>query len=148
VLLGGKAIADGTSRVPPGTTTEVSPMNLLGTFAPHMTVHKDFGRPRSTRTFPFETAAIMGCAVPTGFGSATKRRPGAAGETVVIVGVGGIGNERAAGRRHVGRAQRHRDRPERVEARPGHQVRRYAGSGLGVSVNAFRCNSPFMSRPR
>ena len=40
VLLGGKAIADGTS----GCTrdrTEVSPMNLLGTFAPYMTVHKD-----------------------------------------------------------------------------------------------------------
>ena len=33
VLLGGKAIADGTSRVHAGTT-EVSPMNLLGTFAP------------------------------------------------------------------------------------------------------------------
>jgi S-(hydroxymethyl)glutathione dehydrogenase/alcohol dehydrogenase len=33
VLLGGNAIADGTSRVHAGTT-EVSPMNLLGTFAP------------------------------------------------------------------------------------------------------------------
>ena len=38
--LGGKAIADGTSRVHAGST-EAAPMNLLGTFAPYMTVHKD-----------------------------------------------------------------------------------------------------------
>src|SRR4029079_6059714 len=35
-----------------------------------------------------ETAAIMGCAVPTGFGSATNVAQVQTGETVVIVGVG------------------------------------------------------------
>jgi Zn-dependent alcohol dehydrogenase len=70
VLLGGKAIADGTSRVHAGST-EVSPMNLLGTFAPYMTVHKD-SVVKIDKDIPFETAAIMGCAVPTGFGSATN----------------------------------------------------------------------------
>ena len=89
VLLGGKAIADGTSRVHAGTT-EVSPMNLLGTFAPYMTVHKD-SVVKIDRDIPFETAAIMGCAVPTGFGSATNVAQVQPGETVVIVGVGGIG---------------------------------------------------------
>ena len=63
VLLGGKAIADGTSRVHAGST-EVSPMNLLGTFAPYMTVHKD-SVVKIDKDIPFETAAIMGCAVPT-----------------------------------------------------------------------------------
>src|SRR6202030_3140797 len=38
-----------------------------------------------------ETAAIMGCAVPTGFGSATNVAQVQPGETVAIVGVGGIG---------------------------------------------------------
>ena len=89
VLLGGKAIADGTSRVHAGTT-EVSPMNLLGTFAPYMTVHKD-SVVKIDKDIPFETAAIMGCAVPTGFGSATNVARVQPGETVVIVGVGGIG---------------------------------------------------------
>ena len=89
LLLGGKAIADGTSRVHAGTT-EVSPMNLLGTFAPYMTVHKD-SVVKIDEDVPFETAAIMGCAVPTGYGSATNVAQVQPGETVVIVGVGGIG---------------------------------------------------------
>ena len=89
VLLGGKAIADGTSRVHAGAT-EVSPMNLLGTFAPYMTVHKD-SVVKIDKDVPFATAAIMGCAVPTGFGSATNVAQVQPGETVVIVGVGGIG---------------------------------------------------------
>ncbi|MFP1153597.1 NDMA-dependent alcohol dehydrogenase [Mycobacterium sherrisii] len=89
MLLGGKAIADGTSRVHAGST-EVSPMNLLGTFAPYMTVHKD-SVVKIDHDIAFETAAIMGCAVPTGFGSATNVARVHPGETVVIVGVGGIG---------------------------------------------------------
>lgn len=89
VLLGGKAIADGTSRIHAGTH-EVSPMNLLGTFAPYMTVHKD-SVVKIDDDIPFETAAIMGCAVPTGFGSATNVAQVQPGETVIVVGVGGIG---------------------------------------------------------
>ncbi|MGU3498187.1 NDMA-dependent alcohol dehydrogenase [Mycobacterium sp. C31M] len=89
VLLGGKAIADGTSRIHAGSH-EVSPMNLLGTFAPYMTVHKD-SVVKIDDDIPFETAAIMGCAVPTGFGSATNVAQVQPGETVIIVGVGGIG---------------------------------------------------------
>jgi S-(hydroxymethyl)glutathione dehydrogenase/alcohol dehydrogenase len=89
VLLGGKAIADGTSRVHAGSH-EVSPMNLLGTFAPYMTVHKD-SVVKIDEDVPFETAAIMGCAVPTGFGSATNVAQVLPGDTVAIIGVGGIG---------------------------------------------------------
>ena len=89
VLLGGKAIADGTSRIHAGSH-EVSPMNLLGTFAPYMTVHKD-SVVKIDDDIPFETAAIMGCAVPTGFGSATNVADVKPGEAVIIVGVGGIG---------------------------------------------------------
>ena len=89
LLLGGKAIADGTSRIHAGSR-EVSPMNLLGTFSPYMTVHKD-SVVKIDEDIPFETAAIMGCAVPTGFGSATNVAEVKPGETVIIVGVGGIG---------------------------------------------------------
>jgi Zn-dependent alcohol dehydrogenase len=55
-----------------------------------MTVHKD-SVVKIDNDVPFETAAIMGCAVPTGFGSATNVAKVLPGETVVIVGVGGIG---------------------------------------------------------
>jgi S-(hydroxymethyl)glutathione dehydrogenase/alcohol dehydrogenase len=104
VLLGGKAIADGTSRVHAGAH-EVSPMNLLGTFAPYMTVHKD-SVVKIDPSVPFESAAILGCALPTGFGSATNVAEVQPGETVVIVGAGGIGISALqgavlAGARHV-----------------------------------------------
>ncbi|MEZ0365612.1 NDMA-dependent alcohol dehydrogenase [Mycobacterium sp. pUA109] len=89
MLLGGKAIADGTSRIHAGSH-EVSPMNLLGTFAPYMTVHQD-SVVKIDPDIPFESAAIMGCALPTGFGSATNVAEVQPGETVIIVGVGGIG---------------------------------------------------------
>ncbi|HZU48461.1 MAG TPA: NDMA-dependent alcohol dehydrogenase [Mycobacterium sp.] len=89
VLLGGKAIADGTCRVKAGSH-DVSPMNLLGTFAPYMTVHKD-SVVKIDPSVPFESAAIMGCAVPTGFGSATNVAEVQPGDTVAIIGVGGIG---------------------------------------------------------
>lgn len=104
LLLGGKAIADGTSRVHAGSQ-EVSPMNLLGTFAPYMTVHKD-SVVKIDADIPFETAAIMGCALPTGFGSATNVADVQPGETVIVVGVGGIGmsalqGAALSGARHV-----------------------------------------------
>ena len=88
-LLGGKAIADGRAWIHAGSH-EVSPMNLLGTFAPYMTVHSD-SVVKIDPDVPFETAAVMGCAVPTGFGSATNVAEVKPGETVIIVGVGGIG---------------------------------------------------------
>lgn len=65
-------------------------MNLLGTFAPYMTVHQD-SVVKIDPSVPWESAAILGCAVPTGFGSATNVAEVAPGETVVIIGVGGIG---------------------------------------------------------
>ncbi|MET0898101.1 MAG: NDMA-dependent alcohol dehydrogenase [Mycobacterium sp.] len=104
LLLGGKAIADGTARIHAGSH-EVSPMNLLGTFAPYMTVHKD-SVVKIDRDIPFETAAIMGCALPTGFGSATNVAEVQPGETVIVVGVGGIGmsalqGAALSGARHV-----------------------------------------------
>ena len=89
VLLGGKAIADGTNRIHAGSQP-VSAMNLLGTFSPYVTVHQD-SVVKIDDDVPFQAAAIMGCAVPTGFGSATNIAEVKPGETVIIVGVGGIG---------------------------------------------------------
>ncbi len=89
VLFTGRALADGSARVH-SRGLEVSPFSLLGTFAPYMTVHQD-SVIKIDPSVPFESAAIMGCAVPTGFGSATHIAEIRAGETAVVVGLGGIG---------------------------------------------------------
>ena len=47
------------------------------------------------------------------------------GETVVVIGVGGVGIERGAGRRPRRRPRRRRRRPGRVQAREGARVRRH-----------------------
>jgi S-(hydroxymethyl)glutathione dehydrogenase/alcohol dehydrogenase len=49
---------------------------------------------------PFEVAAIMGCAVMTGFGSAVNAAQVAEGSTVVVLGCGGVGLSCMLGARH------------------------------------------------
>ena len=49
---------------------------------------------------PFEVAAIMGCAVMTGFGSAVNAAQVAEGSTVVVLGCGGVGLSCILGARH------------------------------------------------
>jgi Zn-dependent alcohol dehydrogenase len=55
---------------------------------------------------PLDVAALVGCGVTTGWGSATKVAAVRPGETVAIMGVGGVGmnavqGAAAAGARHV-----------------------------------------------
>ncbi len=103
-LLGGKAISDGTNRVT-AKGQGVSPMCLLGTFSPYITVNQA-SVVRIEPDIPLEIAALVGCGVTTGWGSATKVAEVRPGETVVVMGVGGVGmnavqGAAAAGARHV-----------------------------------------------
>jgi S-(hydroxymethyl)glutathione dehydrogenase/alcohol dehydrogenase len=103
-LLGGVAISDGTHRV----TVKgqgVSPMCLLGTFSPYITVHQA-SVVRIEPDIPLEVAALVGCGVTTGWGSATTVAAVRPGETVVVMGAGGVGmnavqGAASAGARHV-----------------------------------------------
>ncbi|MFE3171957.1 NDMA-dependent alcohol dehydrogenase [Amycolatopsis sp. NPDC059090] len=54
------------------------------------------------RDIPFEVAAIVGCAVPTGWGSAVRAAGIAAGDVVIVMGTGGIGMNAVQGARYVG----------------------------------------------
>ncbi|TCK25756.1 NDMA-dependent alcohol dehydrogenase [Pseudonocardia endophytica] len=54
------------------------------------------------RDVPFEVAAIVGCAVPTGWGSAVRAAGIVPGDVVIVMGVGGIGINAVQGARHVG----------------------------------------------
>ncbi|MBH0777324.1 NDMA-dependent alcohol dehydrogenase [Nocardia bovistercoris] len=88
-LLLGQAISDGTYRIQ-AKGQNVIPMCLLGTFAPYMTVHHT-SVVKIDPSIPFEVACLVGCGVPTGFGSSTHVAQVQPGETAVIAGIGGVG---------------------------------------------------------
>jgi len=51
---------------------------------------------------PFEIGALVGCGVPTGWGSAVYAAGVRAGDTVVIYGAGGVGSNAVQGARYAG----------------------------------------------
>jgi S-(hydroxymethyl)glutathione dehydrogenase/alcohol dehydrogenase len=88
-LLAGTSISDGSYRVQ-ARGKDVIPMCLLGTFSPYMTVHQA-SVVKIEPDIPLDVAALVGCGVTTGWGSATKVADVRPGENVVIMGVGGVG---------------------------------------------------------
>ncbi len=62
----------------------------LGAFAEQMLVHEN-GVVAVDTDVPFDVAALIGCAVMTGVGSATNGARIRPGETVAVIGCGGIG---------------------------------------------------------
>lgn len=88
-LLGGKAISDGTNRVT-AKGQGVQTMCLLGTFSPYITVHQA-SVVKIEPDIPLEVAALVGCGVTTGWGTATKVADVRPGENVVVMGAGGVG---------------------------------------------------------
>jgi len=103
-LLTGQAIADGTNRIQV-RGQNASPMCLLGTFSPYVTVH-EASAIKILDDIPLDKAALVGCGVTTGWGSSVYAADVQAGDTVVVVGVGGIGANAvqgalAAGARHI-----------------------------------------------
>jgi S-(hydroxymethyl)glutathione dehydrogenase/alcohol dehydrogenase len=82
-------ITDGTDRLFSGETP-LNTMCKLGTFAEHMVVSED-SLIKIDQDLPFPQAAIVSCGVATGYGSAIHRAEVSAGDTVVVIGVGGVG---------------------------------------------------------
>ncbi|MEK6442755.1 NDMA-dependent alcohol dehydrogenase [Pseudonocardia sp. T1-2H] len=84
---------------------DIGQMCLLGTFAKH-TVAPVKSVVKIDEGFPLDLAALVGCGVTTGFGSAVRTADLRAGDTAVVIGIGGIGanavqGAKAAGCRHV-----------------------------------------------
>ena len=88
-LLAGTSIADGSFRVS-ARGQDVVQMCLLGTFSPYITVHRA-SVVKIEPDIPLEVAALVGCGVTTGWGAVTKVAAVQPGETVVIMGAGGVG---------------------------------------------------------
>ena len=74
---------------------------LLGTFANYSTI-SEYSCVKVDDDLPLETAVLVGCGVPTGWGSSVYAAGVRAGDTVVVYGIGGIGINAVQGARYAG----------------------------------------------
>jgi len=88
-LLYDNCLPDGTFRFHAGGL-DFGQMCLLGTFSQYSTV-SEHSCVKIDDDLPLETAALVGCGVPTGWGTAVNAGGVRPGETVVIYGIGGVG---------------------------------------------------------
>jgi S-(hydroxymethyl)glutathione dehydrogenase/alcohol dehydrogenase len=70
--------------------TDIGTMCCLGTFSTH-TIVNEASCVKLEDDIPVDKAALVGCGVTTGWGSAVYRADVQPGETVVVVGIGGVG---------------------------------------------------------
>jgi NDMA-dependent alcohol dehydrogenase len=89
-ILAGKQFTDFTARHHTLDGTDLGTMVALGTFSPYTVVSVD-SCVKIENHIPLKTAALVGCGVTTGWGSATYAADVRAGETVAVIGLGGIG---------------------------------------------------------
>jgi alcohol dehydrogenase (nicotinoprotein) len=91
---------DGTFRFHDGEQ-DLGGFCTLGTFSQYAVVSEWACIPLA-EDIPFEIAALVGCGVPTGWGSAVHAAGVRAGDTVVIFGSGGVGSNAVQGARYAG----------------------------------------------
>jgi NDMA-dependent alcohol dehydrogenase len=95
-LLGGRQFTDQTARHHSKDGKDLGTMVALGTFSPYTVVATE-SCVKIDPEIPLEKAALVGCGVTTGWGSAVYAADVQPGETVVIYGVGGIGTAAVQG---------------------------------------------------
>jgi NDMA-dependent alcohol dehydrogenase len=103
IILGGRQV-DGTSRHH-ARGQDIRTMTLLGTFA-HHTVVNEASCIKIEKDYPLDRACLLGCGVVTGWGSSVYAAEVQPGDTVAVVGCGGIGSNaiqgaRLAGAKHI-----------------------------------------------
>jgi S-(hydroxymethyl)glutathione dehydrogenase/alcohol dehydrogenase len=76
---------------------------MLGSFA-ERSVISEYSAVKVDDDLPLDKAVLVGCGVPTGWGSAVYKAKVGPGDTVVIYGIGGIGINAVQGARHAGAA--------------------------------------------
>ncbi|MHB1129788.1 MAG: alcohol dehydrogenase catalytic domain-containing protein, partial [Ilumatobacteraceae bacterium] len=96
----GKQISDQTSRHH-SNGKDLGVMCLLGTFAEH-TVVNEASCIKIEKDVPLDRACLLGCGVVTGWGSSVYAAEVTPGDTVVVVGAGGIGANAIQGARIAG----------------------------------------------
>ncbi len=93
-------ITDGTMRYHL-KGEDLNVMAKVGTFAEHSVVH-EASLVKVDADLPLNVVALVSCGVTTGWGSAVYRAEVKPGETVVVIGVGGVGINAVQGAAMVG----------------------------------------------
>jgi alcohol dehydrogenase (nicotinoprotein) len=96
-------LADGTFRFHDDSGGDLGGFCMLGTFAERAVVSQN-SCVRIDPDIPFDVAALVGCGVPTGWGTSVYAAGVSAGDTVVIFGAGGVGSNAIQGARYAGAA--------------------------------------------
>jgi len=84
-----------------GPKGDYGAMCILGTFSQYGVIHQN-SAVKVDDDLPLDKAVLVGCGVPTGWGSAVNTANVRPGQTVVVVGVGGIGINAVQGARYAG----------------------------------------------
>ena len=95
---------DGTFRHHTVDGTDLAHVSKIGAFAEHTVVAAD-SLVKIDPHLPLVPAALLACAVPTGYGSAAHRAQVRGGDTTVVIGAGGIGTSAIQGARINGAAR-------------------------------------------
>ncbi len=83
-------LLDGTSRIKDSEGKMVRHGNFVSGFS-NYTVAPEDGLIPIPKDFPLEYACLMGCCIPTGWGSVTNCANVQPGDKVVVYGIGGVG---------------------------------------------------------
>jgi Zn-dependent alcohol dehydrogenase len=90
-------------------------MSGLGTFSEEL-VCPEISTVKIDADVPFTRAALIGCGVLTGFGAAANTADVKPGDTVAVIGCGGVGLNNVIRKRGSRGSEDHRRRPVRLEA--------------------------------
>jgi NDMA-dependent alcohol dehydrogenase len=94
-------LGDGTFRFHDDEGNDLGGFCMLGTFSQRAVVDQA-SCVRIDEDIPFEVAALVGCGVPTGWGSSVNVAKVRAGDTVVVFGAGGVGMNAVQGAAYAG----------------------------------------------
>lgn len=95
------ALVDGTFRFHDAHGEDYGGLCMLGTFSEYGVI-SEYSAVRVDGDLPLEVAVLVGCGVPTGWGSAVYNAGVEAGETVLIYGIGGVGINAVQGAAYAG----------------------------------------------
>ena len=93
-------LPDGTFRYHEGSA-DFGQMCLLGTFSQYAVI-SEASAVKVEDDLPLEVVVLVGCGVPTGYGTAVKAGEVHPGDTTIVYGVGGVGINAVQGASHAG----------------------------------------------
>src|SRR5260370_37609339 len=108
-----------------GPRGQYGAMCILGTFSQFGVIHQN-SCVKVDDDLPLDKAVLVGCGVPTGWGSAVNTAAVRAGDTVAVYGVGGVSITAVQGARYPGA------RPGGGSDRPGNKAGPGAERGRGT----------------